>query len=101
MQVDKLNEVISETSKEIFLFGGHISSQFLVNFGLNTARLNGILDNSDVKNGKRLYGTRLYISKQDMLSEIQSPMVILKAGQYQEEIRMQLLNINDRIEIVE
>jgi 2-polyprenyl-3-methyl-5-hydroxy-6-metoxy-1,4-benzoquinol methylase len=98
--VEKLNSIISNTSKDVFLFGGHIFSQFLVNFGLDTRPIKGILDNSIMKNGKRLYGTNLNIFFPDILSQYESPIVLLKAGQYQDEISSQILKINSDVRII-
>ena len=76
------------------MFGGHIFSQFLLNNGIISERIEGILDNSTSKIGKRLYGTNKSIFSPEILSEKQNVALILKAGQYQEEIRKQINKIN-------
>ena len=45
----------------MFLYGAHIFSQYLLAFGLNQNKIEGILDNSQLKIGKRLYGTNLKV----------------------------------------
>lgn len=88
-----LNEKIKKfDSKKVFLFGAHIFSQYLKVFGLETKCINSILDNSKQKQGLRLYGTDLYVNSPDILNEIENPIVILRAGPYNEEIKNQILN---------
>ena len=56
-----------------------------------------ILDNSPIKTGKRLYGTELYVQSPTILSSYENPVVILKAGLYNEEIKEDILkNINSK-----
>jgi len=61
--VDMINKQIESSSSPIFLFGGHIFSQFLIGFGLNVENIINILDNSDIKHNKRLYGTNLIVKR--------------------------------------
>ena len=83
------------SKKEIFLFGAHIFSQFLIQFGLDVENIVSILDNSPLKQNKRLYGTKLNVSSPSCLKNYKSPVVILKAGIYNEEIKKDILeNIN-------
>jgi len=93
--VDEINKKIEETSFPVYLFGAHIFSQYLIGFGLNTKKIVGILDNSTLKNGKRLYGTS-YITESPKILQGKGPVnVILKAGIYNEEIKKDILeNIN-------
>ncbi|MDB2389799.1 methyltransferase domain-containing protein [Alphaproteobacteria bacterium] len=89
-----LNKRISNFKGQIYMFGGHIFSQFLLNNGIISERIEGILDNSTSKIGKRLYGTNKLIYSPEILSEKQNVALILKAGQYQEEIKEQIKKIN-------
>ena len=106
-EVIKLNTVIKnyvheEKSKNarVFIFGAHIFSQFLINFGLKTKNVDGIIDNSKNKIGKRLYGTDLNVMSPDVLRNGTKALVILKAGQYQSEIEDQLRQISKQVTIV-
>ena len=56
-------------------------------------------DNNDPKKqGKRLYGTNLMVQSPSVLREVKNPIVILKAGVYNEEIKADiLLNINSSV----
>jgi len=89
------NKRIEKTSSSIYLFGAHIFSQYLIHFGLNTSRINCVLDNDMMKQKKRLYGTDLIVKSPESLAEEKEPIVILKVANYAEEIKSDILdNIN-------
>ena len=93
----RLNKKISTTkdNQSIYLFGAHIFAQHLIVLGLNTDRLVCLLDNDVNKHQKRLYGTDMMVSSPKILSKVKSPIVILKAGLYNDEIKKDILdNIN-------
>lgn len=95
--IAKINEKIlkTELNQPIYLFGAHIFSQSLIQFGLNTKRIINLLDNDVKKQGRRLYGTNLIVKSPQILKDIKSPIVILKAGVYNKEISEDILeNIN-------
>lgn len=97
-----LNNLISDISKlkeqteykDIYLFGAHIFSQYLLYLGVKEENVINILDNDVNKQEKRLYGTNLIIKSPEVLRDKDSPIVILRAGVYSDEIREQLLTIN-------
>ena len=93
--IDNLNKKIDENKNEIYLFGAHIFSQFLINFGLKQDKISAILDNDKSKQLKRLYGTTLEVDSPKILKDRKNPTVILRAGVYNEEIKKDILtNIN-------
>jgi hypothetical protein len=97
-----LNLKMEQTNRPIYLFGAHVFTQYLLGFGLNTAGIIGILDNAVSKQGKRLYGTNLMVYSPEILRNLESPVVILKAGIYNEEIKSDILtNINTNTEFWE
>jgi SAM-dependent methyltransferase len=99
--VDQINKQIEKIDSDIFLFGGHIFSQYLISFGLNTSRITNILDNSPLKQEKRLYGTDLIVKSPKILSKYTNPVIILKAGLYNEEIKADILNnINSNVTFI-
>lgn len=98
-EILSLNEKIQSSKFPIFLFGAHIFSQFLIAFGLTTDKLENVLDNSPLKQGKRLYGTGLIVSSPEVLKNYQNANVILRAGIYNNEIEKQLKIINPNINI--
>jgi len=95
--IDDLNSKIRTLQKDqkLYLFGAHIFSQNLISFGLNVNHLDCIIDNDINKQGKRLYGTNLKVFSPKILSNDSDPVVILKAGVYNQEVKKDILeNIN-------
>ena len=88
--------------KEVYLFGAHIFSQMLLHFGLDMKNIKSILDNDTLKQGRRLYGTNLMVESPKVLIGLKSPVVILNAGAYTEEIKSDILDhINGKAIIIE
>lgn len=99
---EKANQFIEESGRDVWLFGAHIFSQYLVNNGLRVGRIKGILDNDRLKQGKRLYGTKLKVFPPKVLREEKEPLLILNAGAYTKEIKEDILqNINKNTIILE
>ena len=93
--VKQLNDRIDKLKSNVYLFGAHIFSQFLIQFGLDQNKIEFILDNDPKKQEKRLYGTELKVKSPSCLRSCESPTVILKAGIYNDEIKKDILeNIN-------
>lgn len=91
-----LNSVINNSERPIYLFGAHIFSQYLIEFGLETRKIICLLDNDLGKHNKRLYGTNLVVQSPTILKDVDRPLVILKAGVYNTEIKEAILDeIND------
>ena len=88
----ELNSKIENMESPIFIFGAHIFSQYLFAFGLKTNKIICILDNSPLKQEKRLYGTQLIVKTPYILADYKNPTVILKAGLYNKEIMDDILN---------
>ncbi|EKB8870026.1 class I SAM-dependent methyltransferase [Campylobacter coli] len=100
-EVKKLNQLIKETTKEVYLFGAHLFSQNLIYNGLDVSKIKYILDNDSNKQDKRLYGTNLYVKSPKILKNSDNALVILNAGVYNEEIKKDILeNINTTIEVI-
>ena len=96
--IKELNENIETSDKSVYLFGAHIFSQTLIQFGLKTDKIVSILDNSQMKQGKRLYGTRFMIESPKILKDKCPVNMILKAGGYNAEIKKDILeNINGEV----
>lgn len=90
--VDDLNTKIKKCKGNVFLFGAHIFSQYLLCIGLSKKKIKYILDNDTSKQSKRLYGTSLFVKSPKILAKENNPTVILKAGVYNSEIRKDILN---------
>lgn len=96
--VFELNNKMQSNNQYIYLFGAHIFAQFIIAFGLDSTRIKCILDNDNNKQGKRLYGTSLMVNSPKILKDDKLPIVILKAGVYNEEIKKDILeNINPKV----
>ena len=102
-EIHRINEIINTLSidHDIFLFGAHIFSQFYANNGLKVNKIHGILDNDQLKQGNRLFGTNLLVSEPQKISKILKPVVILKAGAYRAEITAQLQQLNASVIIID
>ena len=91
-EIKKINNYISNHNGNIYLFGGHVFSQCLISYGLNTKNIKCILDNDINKQKRRLYGTDLIVESPKILKDDMNPLVILKAGVYNNEIKNDILN---------
>lgn len=90
--IDELNGKIRVTKQPVYLFGAHIFAQYLLAFGLDVSRIVCLLDNDPNKKGKRLYGASLHVNSPKILKDVDRPVVILKAGVYNDEIKKDILN---------
>ena len=96
--IKKLNDKISKFDGEIFLFGGHIWAHYLIFNGLRVDKISCLLDNSKMKQGKRLYGTSLKVKSPKILKGRENVAVIVKAAQYSREIKDDIYNnINNKV----
>lgn len=98
-EVSFLNKKLDAFEGKVYLFGAHIFSQALLQFGLNEKKLTSIIDNSTIKQGKRLYGSGLTVQNPEALRGVGKVAVILRAGVYNQEITQQLLTINPEVNI--
>ena len=99
--IKKLNIKIKNTQNPIFLFGAHVFSQYLLNFGLNSKKIKFILDNDITKQNKRLYGSNLFVRSPKILSKFNKPIVVLKVAAYENEIKRDILyNINKNTKFI-
>ena len=100
-QIAYLNNILRKSTKEIYLFGAHLFGQFLIFNGLDISRISCILDNNPAKQGRRLYGTSLFVKSPKILKDKKDALVILNAGIYNDEIKKDIIeNINDKVEII-
>jgi len=99
--VDSAVPEIEASSAPTYIFGAHIFSQALLSLGLNKIVIQGILDNSEAKQGERLYGSKALTYAPDVIKELPQVNVVLRASHYQSEIKSQLQSINPRVKIIE
>ncbi len=98
--IKSINHKIDNFDGQVYLFGAHVFSQILLQMGLK-GNILGILDNSKLKKGKRLYGSNLYIENPQITENKRKVAVVLRAGPYQEEVTNQLRRINKNVYIIE
>lgn len=92
--VKKCQKIIEDNKDhKIYSFGASYNSQYILSFGLNNYKMDGIIDNCKEKQGKYLYGYDLKIFSPDVLIN-NNCIVILKNGYYSNEIKEQIKNIN-------
>lgn len=93
--IQTLNKKLEDIKEPVYLFGAHIFSQYLIAMGLETEKIVNILDNSLLKQDRRLYGTNLMVKSPKILAGKGRVRVILKAAGYNDEIKRDILeNIN-------
>jgi hypothetical protein len=95
------NQLLKNSPKNTYIFGAHVFAQTLLCMGIEQENVLGILDNSPGKIGKRLYGTNLLVFHPSEIKDKRNVRVILRAAQYQDEIKEQLMLINPAVEIIE
>jgi len=100
--IQSLNQQMHTGAGDVYLFGAHVFSQYLLAFGLDTSGIVCILDNNPLKHNHRLYGTEMMVRSPEVLRGLVSPRVILKAGSHTEEIRRGILStINSTTQFLE
>jgi len=95
-----ISNILDDIEDNVYLFGAHVFSQTLLNFGLDESIVISILDNDVKKRGRRLYGTNLFIESPEILKDVDHPIVILRSGLYNSEIEDQLRLINPTVKII-
>jgi len=93
--------VLNNPKLNWYLFGAHVSSQYLLRNGFDEDLVKGILDNSEFKHNKKLYGTKLLTFSPKIISNIENVGIVCShAGIYYEEISNQLRSINEEVYIL-
>lgn len=101
-KIQHLNNTINKLNDPVYVFGGNVSSQFLIGMGLNVQNVCCLLDNDKTKHNRRLYGTDLLIQSPHVLKNADSPVVVLVNNPYCDEIKDDILtNINHNTKFIE
>ena len=103
--VDSIHEDVEKINKRIgkdkfYSFGAHIFNQYLISSGLKKENIIAVLDNDPNKIGKKLAGTNIPVVSPSELNGISSPLVLLRAAQFNSEIKKQIKNINNTVELL-
>ena len=99
-KIKKINQMMKKHDGNIYIFGAHVFSQFLINFGLDINRISYVLDNSYLKTNQRLYGYNLHIKKPEIIKKDFKPLIIAIVGQYKKEINSQIKSLNKSAKII-
>lgn len=83
----------------VYLFGGHVFSQFLLTCGFPEDRAVGALDNDPAKHGLRLYGTDLMVEAPAAIADRGRCAVVVRAAHYTPEITEQLHGLSADVEV--
>ena len=97
--INSFIEEINKKEEKFYLFGAHVTSQFLLSMGLDENKIICILDNDPKKMNNRLYGTNLTVHTPNILMYDESPSIIVKNGSYDAEISEQILELNPKAKI--
>ena len=101
---EKLEKVkrMATPDKENWIFGAANTTQWLFALGLDGNIIKGILDNSDLKRDKRLYGTNLFTKKpEEVVKRGRNNLrIFLNLGGYNKNVLKQIKNINSSVECV-
>jgi len=87
-------------NRKAYIFGAHVFTQYLINFGLEEQNIEKIIDNDHNKINKFLYGTNIEVESPSILKEKKSPILILRVAQYKKEIIEDIKNINKETIII-
>lgn len=99
-RISKVRELATD-DKENWLFGASNFSQPLFMYGLSENIFTGFLDNSQLKHGKRLYGTNLVCRKpEDVMGKGRKKRVFINVGPYNPEVYQQLQKLDKSAEFV-
>src|SRR5262249_10821908 len=94
-----LSRLASSVDQPIYVAPASVYAQYLLAFGLEQEQVLALLDNSPLKQGKRLYGTRLCVRSPAQMGSHRST-VFLNAGAHTQEMTAQLQRANPGVTVV-
>ncbi len=97
-RIEEINSKLSD--RKYYLYSAHINSQYLLNNGISL-NIEGLLERSNSKIGKELYGYNYKIYSPDKILNEKNPIVVAShMGAYYEEIKRDLINVNPTVIIL-
>ncbi len=84
-KVEALNRRVTQSEAPVYVAPASIYSQYLFTFGLDQSKIKGLLDNSLVKQGRRLYGTRMQVFAPAVM-EGKPALILLNGGAHHAEM---------------
>ena len=96
-----ITRALDTHSGEAFLMPASVYAQALIAGGLDQDRFAALLDNAPIKQGRRLYGTKLRVAAPaTALADTRAPLVVLNGGAHEPEIAGQLRAIRSDVRIL-
>jgi hypothetical protein len=95
-RVKTINNTIKDLPSEtkVYIWPCSMATTYLCAFGLDMPRIHGVIDNSDKKIGKYLYGYNLYCySFEETIGTNDNIAVILNGGVYNKEVSINRANV--------
>ncbi len=100
-QAVQLTAMLADHDGEAFLMPASIYAQALLTLGAPQHRFTALLDNSGVKQGRRLYGTGLpVLAPAAALPRARNPAIVLNGGTHAAEITAGLRTIRPDVRII-
>lgn len=91
----------SNYGSDKFIFGCHISTQYIISMGLDINNVKFFLDNSIHKQNNFLYGYDVLVKPPNIISNYETPIVLIShMGIYAVEISEQLKKINKNVILI-
>lgn len=98
---NRFYEKSKEANSKCYIFGAHVFGQSIHYLMRDSSGVFGVLDESEDKIGKRLYGTELTVYGLSEIVNQESPVIALAASYYQKEIKEKILFANKQAIIIE
>jgi hypothetical protein len=96
--VAEINQILDLSQIPTYIFGAHVFTQMLIGFGLKEDLISGCIDNSQNKQGKRLYGTSLIVCSPEVMFQKNKTVNIIGAlANYTSEIEKDLSRWENQI----
>lgn len=91
----------SKKGLDKFIFGCHVSTQYILSLGLDTDNVKYFLDNSTHKQNNFLYGYDILVNSPNIISNYENPIVLVShMSIYAMEISEQLKKINKNVILI-
>jgi len=89
--VTYFNDIIEQNKdKKIYIWPSSAHTMRLIEFGLNQTNITGMLDNSSLKIGKKMYGCNLPIYSYKTIINTEQPILLLNGGPFNKEVEAEL-----------
>jgi hypothetical protein len=97
-KVKKINDAVARRDCPAYVSPASIYTQYLFAFGLEQGKISGLIDNSKVKQGRRLYGTHLEIFPTAVMEQGRAK-IFLNGGAHDREMAAGFKAVNPAAEV--